>query len=55
VSGCLITSANNNKTQGILTALEIAQNQGFICEDGYPTKAGVRYIEQKKEVFTMME
>ena len=44
-----------HQTQRILTALEIAQNHGFICEDGYLTKAGVRYIEQEKEVFTLME
>ena len=44
-----------HQTQRILTALEIAQNQGFICEDGYLTKAGVRYIEQEKEAFTLME
>ena len=44
-----------HKTQRILTALEIAQNQGFICEDGYLTKAGKSYIEQKKEAFTLME
>ena len=47
--------SEQHKTQRILTALEIAQDQGSICEDGYLTKAGVRYIEQKKEVFTMME
>lgn len=44
-----------HKTQRILTALEIAQNQGFICEDGYLTEAGKSYIERKKEAFTLME
>jgi len=44
-----------HKTQRILTALEIAQNQGLICEDGYLTKAGVKYIEQEKEALTVME
>ena len=44
-----------HKTQRILTALEIAQNRGFICEDGYLTEAGKSYIEQEKEAFSVME
>jgi hypothetical protein len=44
-----------HKTQRILTALEIAQNQGFICEDGYLTESGQRYIEQNREVFSLLE
>ena len=42
-------------TQRILTALEIAQNEGYICEDGYVTEAGNRYIEQRREAFSVME
>ena len=44
-----------HKTQRILTALEIAQNQGLICEDGDLTESGKSYIELKKEAFTMIE
>ena len=44
-----------HKTQRILTVLEIAQNLGFICEDGYLTETGKRYIEQEKEAFIVME
>ena len=43
------------KTQEILKAIEIAQNEGYISRDGHLTAAGESYIEQNREVFSLVE
>ena len=42
-------------SQEILKALEIAQSEGYISKDGHFTAAGKNYVEQNKEVFSLME
>lgn len=43
------------KTQEILKAIEIAQTEGYISKDGHLTAAGKSYVEQNKEVFSLVE
>jgi hypothetical protein len=43
------------KPQEILKAIEIAQSEGYISKDGHLTAAGKNYVEQHKEVFSLME
>ena len=44
-----------HKTQEILKALEIAQTEGYISRDGHLTAAGKSYVEQNREVFSLVE
>ena len=34
---------------------EIAQTEGYISKDGHITAAGKSYVEQNKEVFSLVE
>ena len=43
------------KTQEILKAIEIAQTEGYISKDGHIRAAGKSYVEQNKEVFSLVE
>ena len=43
------------KTQEILKAIEITQTEGYISKDGHLTAAGKSYVEQNKEVFSLVE
>jgi len=44
-----------HKTQEILKAIEIAQTEGYISKAGHLTAAGKSYIEQNREVFSLVE
>ena len=44
-----------HKTQEILKAIEIAQPEGYISKAGHLTVAGKSYIEQNREVFSLVE
>jgi hypothetical protein len=44
-----------HKTQEILKAIEIAQIEGYISRDGHLTAAGKSYVEQNREVFSLVE
>ena len=44
-----------HKTQEILKAIEIAQIEGYISRDGHLTAAGKSYVEQNREVFSVVE
>ena len=51
----LTNIGKTHKTQEILKAIEIAQSEGYISKDGHFTAAGKNYVEQNKEVFSLME
>ena len=44
-----------HKTQEILKAIEIAKTEGYIRRDGHLTAAGKSYVEQNREVFSLVE
>ena len=44
-----------HKTQEILKAIEIAQTEGYISKDGHLTVAGKNYVEQNRELFSLVE
>jgi hypothetical protein len=44
-----------HKTQEILNAIEIAQREGYISKNGHLTAAGKNFVEQHKEVFSLVE
>ena len=44
-----------HKTQEILKAIEIAQTEGYISRDCHLTAAGKSYVEQNREVFSLVE
>ena len=51
----LTNIGETHKTQEILEAIEIAQSEGYISEDGHLTATGKSYVEQNKEVFSVVE
>ena len=53
LSGKVIYS--DSATQEILKAIEIAQSEGYVSKDGHLTAAGRNYVEQHKEVFSLVE
>ena len=53
LSGKVIYS--DSATQEILKAIEIAQSEGYVSKDGHLTAAGKSYVEQNKEVFSLVE
>ena len=51
----LTNIGETHKTQEILEAIEIAQSEGYISEDGHLTAVGRNYVKQHKEVFSLAE
>ena len=54
--GWLLTNIGETyKTQEILKAIEIGQTEGYMSKNGHLTAAGKSYVEQNKEVFSLVE
>ena len=51
----LTNIGETHKTQEILKAIEIARSEVYISKDGHLTAAGKTYLEQHKEVFSLVE
>ena len=51
----LTNIGETHKAQEILKAIEIAQTEGDISKDDHLTAAGKNYVEQHKELFSVVE